>query len=206
MQDVLVQGLGYLASVLVFCTFYMRTMLPLRYVAMASNLVFLAYAIPLRLWPIAILHALLLPLNVLRVLQIRWLLEQISAARNGTVDIRKLMASFVAERHSAGDVLFRKGDAAACAYYVARGVIDFPEIRQHAGAGELFGEVGLFSNEGLRTASAVCKTNVELYRVDGQALALAFHQSPDLAFALLRLVASRMTSTRIAATPGMRAS
>jgi len=193
MPDVLVQGLGYLASVLVFCTFYMRTMLPLRYVAIGSNVAFICYAIPLHLWPVVVLHALLLPLNVWRVLQIRWLLAQIGAARGGRVDLRKLMASFVAERRAAGDVLFRKGDAANCAYYLARGEIEFPEIHQRIGAGELFGEIGLFSSDGLRTASALCKTDVELYRVDGEALAVAFHQSPDLAFALLRLVASRMT-------------
>ena len=196
MADVVVQGLGYLASVLVFCTFYMRTMLPLRYVAMTSNVAFIAYAVPLHLWPVVVLHALLLPLNLWRVMQIRALLTQIAAARNGTIDIRRLMASFVAERHAAGAVLFGRGDPAKCAYYLARGEIEFPEIGERIGAGALFGEVGLFSNEGLRTASAICKTDVELYRIDGEALVVAFHQSPELAFALLRLVASRMTSSR----------
>jgi CRP/FNR family transcriptional regulator, cyclic AMP receptor protein len=199
MPDALVQALGYLASVLVFCTFYMRTMLPLRYVAMTSNVAFIAYAIPLHLWPVVVLHALLLPLNVWRVMQIRTLLARINAARDGALDVRRLMSSLVAERHAAGEVLFREGDAATCAYYLGRGEIDFPEIGQHLGAGDLFGEIGLFSTAGRRTASAVCKSDVELYRIDGEALAVAFHQSPELAFALLRLVASR-TASRAAAT------
>jgi CRP/FNR family cyclic AMP-dependent transcriptional regulator len=199
MPDVLVQGLGYLASILVFCTFYMRTMLPLRYVAMTSNVAFIAYAVPLHLWPVVVLHALLLPLNLWRVLQIRALLTQIDAARNGKLDVRKLMSSFVTERHGAAEVLFRRGEPAKCAYYLARGEIEFPEIGVHIGPSELFGEVGLFSSEGLRTASAVCRTDVELYRIDGQALAVAFHQSPELAFALLRLVASRATFRTAAA-------
>jgi len=38
----IVQALGYLASALVFAAFYMRTMLPLRMLAIASNVVFLA--------------------------------------------------------------------------------------------------------------------------------------------------------------------
>lgn len=36
---------GYIASALVFATFYMRTMLPLRCVAIASNLAFITYAV-----------------------------------------------------------------------------------------------------------------------------------------------------------------
>jgi CRP/FNR family cyclic AMP-dependent transcriptional regulator len=191
MPDALVQALGYLASVLVFCTFYMRTMLPLRYVAMTSNVAFIAYAIPLHLWPVVVLHALLLPLNLWRIMQIRTLLARINAARNGALDVRRLMSSFVAERHAAGEVLFREGDEATCAYYIGRGEIAFPEIGKRGGAGELFGEIGLFSSTGRRTASALCTTDVEIYRIDGEALAVAFHQSPELAFALLRLVASR---------------
>ena len=32
------EGIGYIASLLVFCTFYVKTMLPLRGVAIASNI------------------------------------------------------------------------------------------------------------------------------------------------------------------------
>jgi len=34
-----VEGIGYCASLLVFCSFYMKTMIPLRGVAIASNIV-----------------------------------------------------------------------------------------------------------------------------------------------------------------------
>ena len=37
------EPLGYLASTLVFATFWMRTMLPLRLVAIASNVAFAGY-------------------------------------------------------------------------------------------------------------------------------------------------------------------
>ena len=54
---------GYIASVLVFTTFYMKTMVPLRLVAIASNVAFIIYALWGRLTPILILHVLLLPLD-----------------------------------------------------------------------------------------------------------------------------------------------
>jgi CRP/FNR family cyclic AMP-dependent transcriptional regulator len=62
-----VNGIGYLASLLVFCTFYMKTMLPLRGVAIASNIVFVAYGLAGGVYPVFALHVLLLPLNCLRL-------------------------------------------------------------------------------------------------------------------------------------------
>ena len=63
-------GLGFLACGLVLCTFAMTSMRWLRVVAMASNVCFVAYAWLMGLWPILLLHALLLPLNAVRLCQI----------------------------------------------------------------------------------------------------------------------------------------
>ncbi len=63
----LVEALGYLASALVLATFCMRDMRRLRWVAMASNLAFIAYAALADLAPVLVLHLLLLPINVLRL-------------------------------------------------------------------------------------------------------------------------------------------
>jgi hypothetical protein len=59
--------LGVLACGLVLCTFAMTSMVPLRLVAMASNVSFIAYAWSLELWPVLALHAALLPLNAFRL-------------------------------------------------------------------------------------------------------------------------------------------
>ena len=110
---------GYLASFLVLCTFYMRTMVPLRCLAIASNMAFLAYGLPLGLWPVAVLHALLLPLNILRLFQIRRTLANIRLARTSEVEAGPLMSSLALERHAQGTVLFRKGDWGDCSYFIA---------------------------------------------------------------------------------------
>ena len=62
---------GYLASALVVLTFYMREMIPLRLAAMASNCAFLAYGVALGLGPVVVLHSLLLPLNIWRLIEMR---------------------------------------------------------------------------------------------------------------------------------------
>ena len=61
-----VDFLGYVASALVLGTFYARSPCTLRWVAMASNVAFMAYAGMAGLAPVLILHSLLLPLNFVR--------------------------------------------------------------------------------------------------------------------------------------------
>lgn len=62
--------LGWTASILVFAAFCARDMLPLRLLAIASNFAFIAYGYGDRLWPIVILHAAMLPMNVVRLGQL----------------------------------------------------------------------------------------------------------------------------------------
>jgi hypothetical protein len=51
-----------------FLTFYMKDMVPLRVVALCSNVAFLIYAGMLHLAPIFILHSALIPINAGRLL------------------------------------------------------------------------------------------------------------------------------------------
>jgi len=62
-----IDELGYFAASLVLATFCARTMVALRALAIASNLAFIAYGSSARLWPILLLHAVMLPLNLMRL-------------------------------------------------------------------------------------------------------------------------------------------
>lgn len=64
-----VDALGYLASLLVLATFCMRGMVMLRLMAIASNLAFIGYAALADIHPVLLLHALLLPMNAWRLLE-----------------------------------------------------------------------------------------------------------------------------------------
>lgn len=67
---------GYAASALVFAAFYMDRMVPLRLVAIASNIAFIAYAWLDGLMPVLLLHGALLPLNALRLYELQRLAEE----------------------------------------------------------------------------------------------------------------------------------
>jgi hypothetical protein len=62
-----VDALGYLAASLVLATFCAKEMVPLRALAIASNIAFVAYAFFAGLGPILLLHSLMLPMNILRL-------------------------------------------------------------------------------------------------------------------------------------------
>jgi hypothetical protein len=64
-------AIGYLAATLVLATFCMRSMRKLRWIAIASNLAFIVYAVLANLGPVFALHALLLPINLVRLQQLR---------------------------------------------------------------------------------------------------------------------------------------
>ena len=63
--------LGYAAAGLVLITFLAQSMTTLRAIAIASNVMFIAYALSAGLSPVLMLHALLLPLNAWRLWQAR---------------------------------------------------------------------------------------------------------------------------------------
>ncbi len=63
--------LGYAASTAVLATFLIRTMLPLRLVAILSNLLFLSYGYLAHVPPVLFLHLALLPINVTRLIALR---------------------------------------------------------------------------------------------------------------------------------------
>ncbi len=69
MDPGLTELLGYAAAGLVLATFSARSITTLRMLAIASNVLFVAYAAGTHLLPVLILHALLLPINLARLLQ-----------------------------------------------------------------------------------------------------------------------------------------
>ena len=58
---------GYAASLAVLATFLMRSMVPLRLIAILSNLLFVSYGYLAHIHPVLVLHAVLLPINIARL-------------------------------------------------------------------------------------------------------------------------------------------
>lgn len=183
---------GLVAAGLVFSSFYMKTMIPLRSAAVASNVAFLVYSVPLGLWPIAILHSALLPLNLFRLFQLRRLVRKLRNVKAGEFDITALMQLMTKETFPAGHVMFKRGDKADKAYYLASGRIEVPAYGVVLDSGAFFGEIGMFMPDSARPSTVVCLTDVEVYAINAGNIVSAFTQEPGFAVHLIGLACSRM--------------
>lgn len=183
---------GYLSAILVFATFYMKTMIPLRLVAIASNVSFITYGLMGGLHPIYILHMLLLPLNVYRLFQMRRLIRDVREASRGDLSIDWLIPYMTKERHKAGDVLFSAEDEADKLYFVQEGTLRLEELGKNAEKGELVGEIGVFSPYEKRTVTVICETDAALCAIGNDKVIQLYHQNPEFGFALVQLISKRL--------------
>jgi len=138
---------GWIAAALVFSTFFMKTMLRLRLVAIASNVAFMTYGLLGlayrdfgRLYPIFVMHTCLLPLNVVRLVELRRVVAAVRDA-GGEQVVRTLAPYLSVEMHQADETLFRRGEAADRLYLVQQGIVAIPEAGVALSPSDVFGEV-----------------------------------------------------------------
>jgi CRP/FNR family cyclic AMP-dependent transcriptional regulator len=187
-----IEAAGYLASALVLATFCMKTMIPLRCAAVCSNVAFIVYGFYDHLYPVLVLHAILLPLNVWRAVQMLRLIKRVEAASKSDVSTDWLKPFMKDAELKAGEVLFSRGDHADRLYMILSGDIHLEQIDLTLRAGELFGEVGLFSTNRQRTQTARALTDVHLLWLSEGELAQICYQNPGVAFYFLRLTTNRL--------------
>jgi len=185
-------ALGLVAAALYFTSYVMKSMLPLRALALASNIVFIAYGYFQSSLPELVLHSVLLPLNARRMWEIRKLTKEIARATQDSPVSQWLLPHMTRRAFKAGEVLYRKGDLADEVVYIASGQLRLQEHDQVLGPGELIGEIGLFSPDKKRTQSIICETDGELYRMTDEMIYRLYYQNPRLGFYFMRLIVERL--------------
>ena len=192
---------AWVAALLVFSSFFMKTMIPLRVVAITSNVAFstyallgLKYGIFGRVYPILVLHSSLLPLNVLRLRQVKRLINAVNKASKSET-LEYLIPYMRSERHSRGETLFRKGDAADKMYLIEEGTIFMPELGKRLSDGAVFGEVGLFAPQSIRSLSAVCEEDCALHAITKDKVLELYYENPRFGFFLIRMVSALVHET-----------
>lgn len=189
-------GLGdfvfLIGAALMLASYLMKSMLPLRMVALAANVFFIVYGL-LEWKPLALgLYSLLLPINAKRAWDIRKLVRDIEAARSDTPLAEWLLPHMTRRIAKAGETLWRRDDPATEMLYVQRGTVRLVEYEETLGAGSLVGEIGLFSPDNRRTQSLACVTDCELYSLTAEEMYKLYYQNPKLGFHIMRLVVGRL--------------
>jgi hypothetical protein len=186
------EWLGYIAAAFVFATFSMKTMVPLRVVAIASNVLFIAYGYWHPAYPVLVLHVVLLPLNFLRLQQMLTLVRETEASHEGDLDMNWIRPFTTTREMKPGDVLFRKGDPASEIIFIMSGSLRIPELGIAIPPGEVVGELGMLSPDKVRTQSAVCVDGGQLLIITYAQVRQLFFQNPKFGYYFMQLSAKRL--------------
>jgi len=183
---------GYLGSFLMFSTFWMKRMIPLRVAGITANCAMITYAASVSMYPVLVVQALMLPLNLWRLVQMRALVRRVQASSVGEFGPDALIPFMRKESFDDGDVLFRKGDKSDKMYLIREGKILLKEIDIKLYPGDVLGEIGLLSPTNRRTASAICEGKTRVLSMNRKDVHQLFFQQPQFGFHLMELVTERL--------------
>lgn len=196
------QVIAWLAAAMVFLSFFMKTIVPLRTLAIGSNVLFISYALMGlhygvfdKVLPIFVLHVALLPLNIYRLRQVSATVRSIREASGKNQTLEFLIPFMKSESLRQGAEIFRKGDEAKHIFMIRQGHVALPEINKTLGPGAFFGEVGIFADAGKRTLSAVCSDDCELLSITREKVIELFYQEPRFGFFIVRAMSGYISES-----------
>lgn len=194
-QQLIAHAAALVGIVLAAAAALMRTMVPLRWMAVGSNVGLLIFGL-LKPSPITgIVAGLLLPINIYRAVEIMRLSRRVEQAAKGsdmaTIWLRPYMKP---RRLRAGSVLFKKGDKANRLFLLTEGELEVVEHGQRIEPGRVFGEIALFSPDHLRTGTVRALTPSRVLWIHESTVRQLYFQNPTFGFHLVELLASRLST------------
>ncbi|MEP7138084.1 MAG: cyclic nucleotide-binding domain-containing protein [Caldimonas sp.] len=184
-----------LAAGLTISSSFVKTMVPLRWLAVCSNLGFLCYGVLHPSFVMALMHGVLLPINCVRLAEMKRLTARVHAATSNkdtsAVWLKPYMKS---TRLKPGTILFHKGDEAEHLYILAEGHVEFIEIGVVIGPGQMFGEIAFFAPDKRRTLSARCTEECLILSINQSTVRQLYYQNPAFGFEIVGLVANRLSA------------
>jgi len=135
-----------LAAVLVMVSAFVKTIIPLRWLAVGSNVGFMVYRLVHLQWLMFLLHPALLPVNLWRVLEMRRLTRRVRQTGDNSARSDLWLQPHMRRRRLArGRVLFKKGDLADRLYVLVEGHVELVESGLRIPEGRMFGEIAFFA-------------------------------------------------------------
>lgn len=182
---------GLAGVLLVIASYWMQSILRLRGFAILANIFGMIYGFFAPSPVSALQHVVSLPLNVLRLREMRRLTSRLGRAASGDLSMAWLRPFMRRRAYEAGDVVFQKGDEADCVFVVASGAYRLVETGIEIGVGQMVGEMGLVSDTQTRTQGLACVESGELLVATYIEIKELFFQNPEFGFFFLKLVSRR---------------
>ncbi|AWM86760.1 Crp/Fnr family transcriptional regulator [Microvirga sp. 17 mud 1-3] len=187
-----VEALGWTAAALSITGSAMRTIIPLRCIGIAANVVSLTYASFMGLYPSMTVNLILLPLNGFRLYQMLRLIRKVKVASKSDLSMEWLKPFMRQSSVKAGEILFAKGDAADCMYYTLSGRFRLRELGIDLPQGRVVGEMGFLSPDNKRTQTLECLESGEVLSITYDEVRQLYFQNPEFGFYFLRLTTERL--------------
>lgn len=183
---------GFIGASLTVASYLMKSMMPLRLVALSANVFLVVYAVQGGSWPTVVLYLAMIPINLKKVFEIRKLVQAIRHAKSDTPVSEWLLPHMTRRQAKAGETLWKQGDVATEMVYVESGRLKLLEYDTVIGPGSLVGEIGLFAPDNRRTRTISCATDCTLFSLSADAMAKLYYQNPQLGFHVMRLIVARL--------------
>jgi CRP/FNR family cyclic AMP-dependent transcriptional regulator len=187
-----VEALSWLGTVLAISGTAMKTIIPLRCVGIAGNLVALVCSTAMMNVPGIVANLILLPVNSLRLVEMVRLVARVKQAAQSDLSMEWLKPYMSRRSVAAGDVLFAKGDRAECMYYTLTGRYRLKESGLALATGQVVGEMGFLAPENRRTQTLECIEGGEILTIRYDDLRQLYFQNPEFGFYFLRLTSERL--------------
>ncbi len=134
--------LALTGAVFYVATLMVRTIVPLRFIGIISNVLFIAYGALAGSMSTFFLYLLSLPINVVRLRQMLTLVKKARVSAQGDLSMDWLRPYMIPRKYQKGEVLFHKGDIAKEMFLTVTGKFLVTEIGVVLPPGRMMGELG----------------------------------------------------------------
>jgi hypothetical protein len=191
-QITLANMCALIGTIFFVATLMMRTMMPLRISNMISNVFFIAFGALGADIKTFLMYLLLLPINGVRLYQMRKLVKMARNATKGDKSMEWLKPFMTERKYRKGDKLCSKGDAANEMFLTIGGNFLVTEFGIELPPGTLMGELGFLTPNNRRTATIECIEAGDVLSIDYEKLLEIYFQNPEFGYYFLILTSQRL--------------
>ena len=173
-------------------TLMVRTIVPLRFIAIISNVFFIGYGVLAGAVPTFLLYTLSLPINIFRLRQMLNLVKKARVSAQGDLSMDWLRPFMTPRKYRKGEVLFHKGDPAKEMFLTVTGTFLVTEIGVQIPPGRMMGELGFVDPKNRRTQTVECIENADVLAITYEKLLELYFQNPEFGYYFLRLTTERL--------------
>ena len=191
-QITLANMCALIGTIFFVATLMMRTMMPLRISNMISNVFFIAFGALGADIKTFLMYLLLLPINGVRLYQMRKLVKMARNATKGDKSMEWLKPFMTERKYRKGDKLCSKGDAANEMFLTIGGKFLVKEFNIELPPGSLMGELGFLTPNNRRTATIECLEAGDVLSIEYDKLLEIYFQNPEFGYYFLILTSQRL--------------